>query len=518
VNRTHSKITIDRRSLLAGAAAASGMIALPHAALSQTPRRGGTLRWALPFNASSLDPMTGRTAGEFACLYTVFDALIDFDPVTLELKPGLAKAWAFPDPKTLTLELVEGVMFHDGTPFDAAAVKFNLDRYRADQRSNVKADLETVRDVTIEGQHRVTLHLDQPNAALPAILTDRVGMMVSPTHIRDKGPDVGHTPVGTGPFNFVSMQDNDRFIASRNDNYWKKGLPYLDSVNIAIITETATGVRSITAGENDLATTVGLQQKLVADRSGKLIVQATRVLSMFGIYLNYGRPPLDDKRIRQALNYAVDREALNKAVSFGLDEPTSAIIPKEHWASDPATLHYYNHDPAKAKQLLAQAGYPDGIDIPMLGWSDQISMQRQEVLVMQLAQSGIRIKLTPASPSASSTEFFGPAKKGAGRMSLIAARPDPSQQYDNLFSKTAYFNAGGVELPGYRELLAATLATNDHAGRKAAFANLQKFVVENALLVPVLFNTSVSVSNPRVRNFIVGLVDKPKVTEVWLAE
>ncbi len=509
---------MDRRTLVTGAVTTVGVLMLPQAALSEMPRRGGMLRWAVPFNPGSLDPMTGRTAGEFACLYTVFDALIDFDPLTLELKPGLARAWVFSDPKTLTLELMEDVTFHDGTPFDAAAVKFNLDRYRTDPRSNIKADIATVREATVDGRHRVTLHLDKPNAALPAILTDRAGMMVSPTHIRDKGPDINRTPVGTGPFKFISLRDNDRFIAVRNDNYWRKGLPYLDGADIAIIAETATGMRSLTAGENDLATNVGLQQKAVAERSGKLAVQTERVLSMSGIYLNYGRPPLDDKRIRQALNYAVDREALNIVVSLGLDEPTSAIIPKEHWASDPTTFSYYNYDPSKAKKLLAEAGYPNGIDIPMLGWSDQISMQRQEVLVTQLAKSGIRINLTPASPSASSTEFFGSAKKGAGRMSLITARPDPSQQYDNLFSKDAYFNAGGVELPGYRELLEATFANNDRAARKEAFAKLQNFVVENALLVPLMFNTSVTVRNSKVKNFIAGLIDKPKLTEVWLAE
>jgi len=101
-------------------------------------------------------------------------------------------------------------------------------------------------------------------------------------------------------------------------------------------------------------------------------------------------------------------------------------------------------------------------------------------------------------------------------MALIAARPDPSQEYDNLFSKDAYFNAGGVELPGYRDLLDATLATTDREQRKAAFAKLQRFQVENALLVPLMFNTSVCAFLPKVKRFIWGMIDKPKVTEVWL--
>ena len=239
-------------------------------------------------------------------------------------------------------------------------------------------------------------------------------------------------------------------------------------------------------------------------------------MGMVGIYLNYGRPPLSDVRVRQALNYAIDRDALNQAIAMGLDVPTSAIIPSEHWACDPQTANYYKYDPGKARALLAEAGYPNGIELPMLGWSDQISMQRQEVIVTQLGRAGIRVALTPVSPSASSTMFFGSAKQGTGRMAQIAARPDPSQEYDNLFSKDAYFNAGGVELGGYRELLDATMATTDRAARRAAFAKLQRFVVENALLVPIVFNTSINVHHPRVKNFVAGLIAKPKCTTVWL--
>jgi ABC-type transport system substrate-binding protein len=506
---------IDRRAILAGATALAGVALLPGRASAGEPRKGGVLRWAQPPNPGSLDPVTGRTAAEFPILHLVFDAILDFDPMTLDPRPGLAKTFAFEDPTTFSLDLIEGVSFHDGTPFDADAVKFNLDRARTDPRSNVKADIATIRAVEVAGKYRVILRLDRPNAALPAILTDRPGMMVSPTHIKQNGANVDQVPVGTGPWKMVSWRNNDRLIAARNESYWRPGLPYLDGITLTIMAEPATAVRSVVAGENDLATFLGPQQKSVAERS-KLAVDLTHTLGMVGIYLNYGRPPLSDVRIRQALNYAIDRDALNQAIALGLDVPTSAIIPAEHWACDPATAQHYRYDPGKARALLAEAGFPQGIEIPMLGWSDQISMQRQEVIVTHLARSGIRVALTPVSASASSTMFFGPAKQGAGRMAQIAARPDPSQEYDNLFSKDAYFNAGGVELPSYRELLDATMASTDRAARKAAFAKLQRFVVENALLVPLLFNTTITVRHPRVKGFVWGMIGKPKCTEVWL--
>jgi peptide/nickel transport system substrate-binding protein/glutathione transport system substrate-binding protein len=474
------------------------------------------LRWAVANNPGTLDPMTGRTASDFNALYALYEGLIDFDPVSLELKPGLAKSWRFSDPTTLVLDLEDSVLFHDGTPFDAEAAKFNLDRYRTDPRSNAKADISTVSSVETTGKYQVALHLDRPNAALPAILTDRVGMMVSPAFIKSKGPNVDRAPVGTGPWKFVSWQDNDRLVLTRHEKYWKPGLPRLDGINMAIFNEPSTGLRSVVAGENDLVTGLGPQQKPIADRAGNLVTQLSRSMTMVGIYINYGRPPLDDVRIRQALCYGIDRDDLNKAIALGLDETGSAVLPKEHWACDPVTAGYYSYDPDKAKKLLADAGFPDGIDIPMVGWSDQLSMQRQEVMMSHLAKVGIRVKLTPYAPTESAAMFFGPAKKGAARMALIAARPDPSQEYDNLFGKDGYFNAGGVELPGFRALLDATMATTDQAERTAAFAKLQRFEVEQALMVTLLFNRSVSAYSSKVKNLVFGALDKPKLAEVWL--
>ena len=175
---------IHRRDLLRVAAGAAGALALPLTAAAQNaPRRGGTLRLTMPYNPGSVDPMTGRNGPDMIVVYAVFDALLDFDPWTLELKPGLAKAWRFSDPKMLVLDLVTDAKFHDGTNFNAEAVKFNLERYKTDPRSNYKADLGAVDQVEITGPHQVTLHLGKPNSGLPLVLTHRVGCMVSPKSV-----------------------------------------------------------------------------------------------------------------------------------------------------------------------------------------------------------------------------------------------------------------------------------------------------------------------------------------------
>jgi ABC-type transport system substrate-binding protein len=507
---------LDRREFIKAAIAGAGTLALPGTAFAQdAPRKGGRLRLAIPYNPAALDPMTGRNLPDFDTLYAVFDALIDFVPQTLELKPGLAKSWAFTDPQTLVLELVENVNFHDGTPFNAEAVKFNLERYKNDPRSNVKADIASVDSIEITGKNQVTLKLNRPNAGLPNILTNRIGLIVSPKSIQDKNGNVDRTPVGTGPFKFVSWQDNESIVLNRNESYWKPGLPYLDGIDMRIINELNTAVRAVVAGEADLAINLQAPQKAIADRSSNVVSRAAPSLVLFGAFLNYGRPPLNDVRVRQALNYAINRDEINKIAAVGLGQVSSAVLPKEHWACDPATQNFYTYDPEKAKKLLAEAGHPNGLELETFGWADQLAMQRQEIIISQLARVGIRVKLTALAPQ-QAVQAFLIEKKGAMSISPSSAFPDPSQVYEALFGKTALRNASGIELPGFRELLDATMAAQDQAARKEAFVKLQRFVNEQALQLVQYIAPAVHVANPKVMNYQDSLLAVPKLTEVWL--
>jgi len=508
---------LDRRDVIRGGAAAAGAALLPGTGFAQAaPRRGGTLRLAMPYNPAAVDPMTGRNLTDLNVLFAVFDPLIDFEPKTLALKPGLARAWTFTDPKTLVLDLVEGVKFHDGTDFDAEAVKFNLDRYKMDPRSNVKTDLVSVESVEATDKHKVTIRLNKPNSGLPAILSNRVGLMVSPKSVKD-APDgnIDRNAVGTGPFKFVSWQDNASFVLTRNDGYWRQGLPYLDGINIKIISELNTIVRAVVAGEADVGVNLQAPQKIIADRSKGVVATATPSLVCYGGYINYGRPPFDDVRVRQALNYGTNREEINKIAGAGLGQVSCAPLPREHWACDPATQNYYNYDPEKAKKLLAEAGHAGGLDIEAYGWADQLAMQRQEIVISQLAKVGFRVKLTPMAPQ-QAMQAFTIEKKGHMMFTPNSAFPDPSQLYEALFGAKALRNPSGIELPGFRELLDATTAAQDQAVRKEAFVKLQKFVVEQGLPVVHYLSTSINVLNPKVQNHQNNLLTVPRYTDVWL--
>jgi len=510
---------VNRRTVLAGAAAAGGSLILPAMARAQDaqPVSGGTLRAAMPYNPAALDPLTGRNNPDFNTLFTIYDALIDFDPETLELKPMLAKSWEFKDPTTLVLELVEGVEFHDGEPFNAEAVVFHLDRCKNYARSNVKSDVASIETVEATGPYQVTIKTKRADASLPAVLSDRPGCIVSPKSVKEAADgNVDRTPVGTGPFKFVEWKDNDLITVERNPNYWGDA-PYLDKIELRIISELNTAARTVMAGQSDLAMNLGAQQIVVAKREDSVVAEAPPSMIYYTSFLNYKDGPLADVKVRQAMNWALNREDLNRVLMSGLGQAHCSMFPSGFWANDPETEHYYTHDLDKAKALLAEAGHPNGIEIDSWGWPDQASMQRQELLSSQLAEAGIRVKITPAPPAQAMQNFLTD-KKGYQLFSPTGGLPDPSITYDRQFSATAYRNAGNIELDGYRPLLDASLSTFDQAGRQKVLFDLQRFVLENALHLPQYLSAGMTIRTKNVNNFVFGLLNRPRFHKVWLSK
>ena len=508
---------IGRRELLIGAAGVAAAGLMPKGALAQAkPRSGGTLRVAMPYNPAAIDPMTGRNLPDFNTLFALYDALIDFDPDSLALKPGLAKSWRWTDDKTLVLQLRDGVKFHDGTDFDAEAARFNIERYRTDKRSVVIADLKPLASVAATGKMEITIKLNQPYAPLPTVLTDRAGLMVSPTSIKNaKDGNVDRQGVGTGPFKFVSWQDNEKIAMVKNPGYWKKGLPYLDALELDIISEPTTVLRSTVAGETDMCLNLTTDLTPQAKQAQNIKWENDPSAVFFGMFINYAKKPTDDVRVRQALAWAVDRDELVTVLGGGYGDAGSGVLPKQMWGTDQALFNYYKTDTAKAKALLAEAGYPNGIDLDSYGWPDQISVKRTELVTAQLAKAGIRLHNTALSPVELITAF-DVKKMGHLTIGPVSGRPDPSQEYEALFAKTALYNAGGEETPELRKLLDASVADNDVAKRKVALQAVQKYVTEQALYVTFYFSYGLWARSPRVQNFRFGLLERPKFNEVWM--
>jgi ABC-type transport system substrate-binding protein len=362
----------------------------------------------------------------------------------------------------------------------------------------------------------VTLKLANPDSALPGILSDRAGMMVSPTAIKAK-ENLDRTPVGCGAYAFVSWTDNDRIVVKRNENYWRQGKPYLDGIEFAIIPELTTGLRSVIAGQNDLIYSLPPRQKVILDRAKTLQIVTGPTVYCVQLYLNWARPPFDNIKVRQALNFAIDRETFVRAAFAGIGEPAKMNLPSSHWAYDKAIAGLYPYDPEKAKALLAEAGHANGLSIEMGGYTDQDSVQRQEILIEQLRKAGFTVRFVNASIAEASAAFFGPEKKGAALLSAWTGRPDPSLTYSLMYSKDAYYNGGRGDVPA--ELTAAikeSRSSEDTQVRRAAFATVQRLVMENAFVAPLAFQFELDAMNPKVKGFKPNLLGKPKYDDVWL--
>ncbi|OWJ76537.1 ABC transporter substrate-binding protein [Haematobacter genomosp. 1] len=503
-----------RRQILIGmgAAAAIGAIGLPGGLRAATT---GTLTVAANANPSSLDPATGGSGSDHVFLFNFYDTLIDWTPDTLEPVPGLARAFTFTDPKTLVLDLQEGVTFHDGTPLDAEAVKLNLDRSREAQVSNIRADLETVESVEVTGPLQVTLHLKEPDSALPLILSDRAGMMISPKALSEaEGGRVDRAPVGAGPWKFTGWTDGERVAGEAYSGYWRQGAPGVAKIELLVVPEPTTRLRAVQSGQAQICYQLSERQIPIIKRTPNLTLMETPTLYIYNIYLNAGRGPLQDPRVRQALSLAIDRDAFLLATQAGVGEAAYGFLPKTHWAysAEPQTLNA--HDPDRAAALMKEAGV-SGLELDFRGYPDQASVQRQEVIMSQLARIGVKGRFTNAPIAEASGRFFGPEKIGDALLSAWTGRPDPSMSYDLVFSQNSYFNTGKVAAPdGFDAAIAASRATADQAERKAALATAQKLGAESAISIPLTVRYEVDAYAEGVENFTANLLGKPKFNAV----
>jgi peptide/nickel transport system substrate-binding protein len=512
-----TSIVTRRQALTLASGALAGLATDRSAQAEENKKKGDTLHVSSASNPSSLDPTTGGSGADHAFLYPMFDTLMEWEYDSLKPVPGLAESWKYTDPKELVINLRQGVRFHDGAPFDAEAVKLNLDRNKNSPRSNVKADLETVAAINVTGPMQVTLRLSTADSALPGILSDRAGMMTSPIAIKS-GENLDRKPVGTGAYAFVSWSDGDKVVVRRSPTgHWRSDRNFLDGIEFSIIPELATGVRSVTSGQNDFMVGAPARQKAIVERSAAVQVVTGTTLACAQFYLNWAKPPFDDARVRQAMNFAIDRESYAKVAYASLAEPAAMNLPRSHWAYDPEVAKLYPYDPERARRLLAEAGHGSGLTIEFVGNNDQDSVQREEILMEQLRKVGITAQFTNGTVAAIAAGFFGPEKKGAAQLSAWSGRPDPSQTYASLYLKDAYYHAGRAEVvPELVSAIAESRSTEEIDARKRAFSKLQRALMENAYVVPLVFPLQLSVISTRVKGYRPNLLGKPKFEHVWI--
>jgi peptide/nickel transport system substrate-binding protein len=345
-------------------------------------------------DVSHLDPHYSTSASDVNVFFNLYDNLVLRDE-QLNFTPGLATSWKLIDDKTWQFKLREGVVFHNGDPCTADDVKFSLERAIADNpRTSVYAALNTMERVDILDPLTINLVTKNPDPLLPTRLSYYGGMIIPKQYFEKVGMEgFRKAPVGTGPIKFVEWKKDERLIFEAHKRYWRNPLPY-DKVIYKPYPETAARIAALLAGEVDFITAVPPDQVEVIDKSGTARVEGALYAGFFSYTVNVKIPPLDNKLVRQAMHYALDRQAIVKKLWRGRGVVPNDAYPNVDKIGYDAKKSPFEFNPKKAKELLAQAGYK-GEEIKLESAVGYLSNDKQltETVAAMLQDVGINAKV-----------------------------------------------------------------------------------------------------------------------------
>jgi len=336
------------------------------------------LRIGLSVDVESMDPFFVNQAAGWSVVHALFDHLVerDFDS---NIVPGLALSWTVVDTATLEFVLREGVTFHNGEPFTAESVKFSVERMLAEEGTPNRAKFTSIDSVEIVDDYTVRLILNRPDGTLLDSLTSRLAML-PPKYFEQVGAEgFAAAPVGTGPFSFVEWVPDDHVTLAANENYWDgsyKGKPMVGTVIFRPIPEAATRMAELQAGGVHIVQDVLPDQMDDLEEAGLVVVadEAFQLQYVFFIVDDESLPTYD-VRVRQALNYAVDVEAIIENLLGGLGSHIASPIGPGYLGYNP-DVEPYPYDPDKAVALLAEAGYADGFETTL----DTTAAEKNDVI------------------------------------------------------------------------------------------------------------------------------------------
>ena len=439
----------------------------------------------------------------FLLLYALHDALVKPMPGN-PMAPSLAESWSESDDGlTYEFRLRQGVTFHNGDPLTAEDVKFSLERY-----SGVGAALfkEKLKAVEVVEAHRVRVHLQEPWPDFMTYLgTPATGLawVVPKKYIEQVGDDgFKKHPIGAGPYKFVSQKQGIELVLEAYEGYWRK-TPHIKTLIMRNVPEDSTRLAMLKTGEADIAYAMMGAMAEEVKRDTKLQLAHSEGQGVFFIYFNeQGDPksPWHDLRVRQALNYAIDRQALSEQQTLGVSPPTANIVARALEFALPIEAYPYN--PQKAKQLLKEAGYPKGFDAGEIA-SGPPYHALAEGVANYLQAVGIRIKVRPMERAALITalkekRLLGLTSGGSGTLGNAATRLEPYVVSWGEFARISY--------PDIDALFKQQSVERDRKKREALLHQIQRLMHERAMYAPLYELVWPNGVGPRVAESGFGLI------------
>lgn len=474
--------TILRRSFLAAALAATSLTVLPASTFAQEP---GTLVVAQPADAYSMDPAKHSSFPTANILFQIYDGLVTQGDDG-QMAPALAVSWSNPDPLTWRFKLREGVKFQNGEPFNAQAVKFTFDRaldpnFKAPYFSRIAA----IKSVTVVDDYTVDFKTEKPFPTMLLSLYEAsfAALIVPPRYAQEKNGDaLASAPIGTGPYKFVKWLKDEQVELEANPDYWG-GKPKIDKLVFRPIKETRTRIAELKSGGVGLAVDIP-PEDVKSLESGDTKIET--VASDFLYFLAFDTTrdtPLKDKRVRQAINYAVNVEAIQQALLNGMGNRIALTLPTNAFAYNPEWKPY-PYDPAKAKELLAEAGYKDGFTIPLMTRKGRFLKDAEivEATAGFLAKVGIKADIKYLEPG-----VWGQVSEKKGREGITFpgwSGRDPNLVWDPLLKTgqyQSYFSNAQLD-----DLLAQGASTINADERKAIYEKAAVIIKEEAPHLPMI--------------------------------
>jgi peptide/nickel transport system substrate-binding protein len=440
---------------------------------------GGILKVGLQADPTALDPQKQSLTAIWRVVEHIYEGLTGVRP-DLSIEPLLAESWEISDDGLVyTFTLREGVTFQDGSPLTAGDVKFTFERLvDPETASPSAADLASMASVEAPDERTVVVTLSQPDASFLATLTNPSVGIMSEAFVTANGGDVTQVAMGTGPFVFNEYVPNTRVILDKNPNYWQEGLPYLDGIEMIIAPDDTSRTSAVVTGTVDLIEYAPLRdiEILEQDPSLKLAGDANTNIRFIGINLEH--EPLNILEVRQAIAAAIDRDAVLGPAVFGHGTPTTVLFPPGYWATLDTEIPA--PDIERAKQLLADAGYPDGFSTTITSWSQYSFLSAPAVVIQeQLAQIGIQAELNLVENATMIEQVHAP-----GNRTFDLAVTGTSGYIDPMGIIQDFASDSSTNLASYSnervdELIDAGIASTDPEERAEIYREIQEILLED---------------------------------------
>jgi|KBSMisStaDraftv2_1062788.scaffolds.fasta_scaffold71547_2 glutathione transport system substrate-binding protein len=463
--------------------------------------------FAVASTFTTTDPYDANDTLSQAMAKSFYEGLYGFDK-DMKMIPVLAESYDVnKDGLVYTIKLKKGIKFHDGTDFKADAVKANFDRVTNPENklkryglySNI-AKTEVVDDYTARITLKTAFSAFINNLAHPS------GVMISPAAIAKYGKDIASNPVGTGPFKFVEWNRTDFLKVTKFDGYWHKGYPKVDTITWKPVIDSNSRAAVMQTGEAHFTYPVPYElAEVLKAKPGLELVAAPSIIVRY-LSMNTQQKPFDNAKVRQAINYAINKDAVAKVAFGGYATPADAVVPAGVEFSIKTGLWPY--DVAKAKQLMAEAGYPNGFETELWSaYNHTIAQKVTQVLQQQLAQIGVKVKITllEAGQRVEKVESWPDPATAPVRLYYVgwsastgeadwALRPLlGSESFPPRLFNTAYYKSDKVDND-----IKGALLTTDHAAKAKFYRDAQETIFQDAPWAPLVIEKLLSAKNKKL--------------------